>query len=83
MKPLAFHAWGSDPLAQGSYSYAIPGRADDRAKLATPVDDRLFFAGEACSTTDYSTTHGAWLSGVEAAGQVIALRGGRRASAQT
>ena len=83
VKPLAFHAWGSDPLAQGSYSYAIPGCADDRARLATPVDDRLFFAGEACSTTDYSTAHGAWLSGVEAAGQVIALRGGRRASAQT
>src|SRR5215469_15847567 len=45
--PLASTAWQRDPWARGSYSYALPGHADDRAVLATPVDDRLFFAGEA------------------------------------
>ena len=74
VKPLAFHAWGSDPWARGSYSYAVPGRADDHARLAMPVDGRLFFAGEACSTTDYSTAHGAYLTGEETAGQLIAIR---------
>jgi monoamine oxidase len=38
------------------------------------VDDRLFFAGEACSRGDFSTAHGAWITGVSAAEQVIALR---------
>jgi monoamine oxidase len=76
VKPLKFHPWGSDAFARGSYSYALPGRADCRRALATPVDDRLFFAGEACSEHDYSTAHGAYLTGVAAAEQAIAaLRG--------
>jgi monoamine oxidase len=64
-----------DPLSRGSYSYALPGRADDRAALAAPVDGRIFFAGEACSRTDFSTAHGAFRTGVVAAEQAIeALR---------
>jgi hypothetical protein len=35
--------------------------------LAAPVNNRLFFAGEACSQHDYSTAHGAFLTGVAAA----------------
>jgi monoamine oxidase len=38
------------------------------------VDDRLFFAGEACSEHDYSTAHGAYLTGIAAADQAIAAR---------
>jgi len=49
VKPLHMHCWGTDPFARGSYSFALPGKADCRAILAAPVDDRLFFAGEACS----------------------------------
>jgi monoamine oxidase len=78
IKPLDLHRWGIDPLARGSYSYALPGKADCRAVLAAPVDDRLFFAGEACSTNDYSTAHGAYLTGVAAADQAIAARRGKR-----
>jgi monoamine oxidase len=70
--PLGLHRWGVDPLARGSYSCALPGNADCRAALAAPVDNRIFFAGEACSTTDYSTAHGAYLTGVAAAEQAIA-----------
>jgi monoamine oxidase len=70
--PLAIHRWSIDPLARGSYSYALPGKADCRAALAAPVDNRIFFAGEACSTSDYSTAHGAYLTGVAAADQAIA-----------
>jgi monoamine oxidase len=78
IRPLHLHRWGIDPLSRGSYSYALPGKADCRATLAAPVDDRLFFAGEACSTNDYSTAHGAYLTGVVAADQAIAARRGRR-----
>jgi monoamine oxidase len=38
------------------------------------VDERLFFAGEACSKHDYSTAHGAYLTGVAAAEQVLMMR---------
>jgi monoamine oxidase len=46
--------------------------------LAEPVDDRLFFAGEACSEHDFSTAHGGFKTGVEAAERVIASFRGRR-----
>ena len=78
LKPIAVHGWGADPFARGSYSYARPGNAELRATLATSVDDRLFFAGEACSRHDFSTAHGGWLTGVAAADQVIAARQGLR-----
>ena len=76
LKPLQLHSWGSDPHARGSYSYALPGKADCRAALAAPVENRLFFAGEACSRTGFSTAHGAYFTGIAAAEQAIAaLRG--------
>ena len=77
VKPLAIHRWGNDPFARGSYSHALPGHADCRARLAAPVNERLFFAGESCSLHDYSTAHGAYLTGVAAAEAVLATRTGR------
>jgi monoamine oxidase len=74
IKPIAVHRWGADPFARGAYSFARPGKADGRAVLAAPVENRLFFAGEACSRNDYSTVHGAFLTGVAAADQVLAAR---------
>ena len=78
VRPLKLHPWGIDPFSRGSYSYALPGKADCRADLAAPVNGRLFFAGEACSHGDYSTAHGAYVTGIAAAEQVIAARGRRR-----
>ena len=73
--PLAATAWQHDSWARGAYSYALPGHSDDRAILAAPVDDRLFFAGEACSPNFFSTAHGAWLSGIAAAdAALVSLR---------
>ncbi len=60
-------AWESDPFIRGAYSAARPGSAHRRADLAVPVEDRLFFAGEAASREFFSTVHGAYFSGVEAA----------------
>jgi monoamine oxidase len=70
--PLASTAWLHDPWARGSYSYALPGHAGDRASLAAPVDDRLFFAGEACSPNFFSTAHGAYITGITAAEAALA-----------
>jgi monoamine oxidase len=77
LKPLKASFWRQDEFARGSYSYALPGHADDRAKLAAPVDDRLFFAGEACSLNFFSTAHGAYESGLAAATAALkSLAGG-------
>lgn len=67
LAPLAVTHWGREPTILGSYSHALPGHADARVVLAAPVSERLCFAGEACSATDYSTAHGAWESGIAAA----------------
>jgi monoamine oxidase len=74
LKLIRMHRWGLDPFALGSYSCALPGFADCRQTLAEPVDDRLFFAGEACSRHDFSTAHGGWFTGVAAADQIMAAR---------
>jgi len=74
LRPLRIHCWGADPFARGAYSFALPGRAQSRAVLAAPVDERLFFAGEACSAHDFSTAHGAFLTGIAAAEQCMAAR---------
>ncbi len=78
VKPIRVHRWGADPLARGSYSYALPGKADCRTTLAAPVDGRLLFAGEACSAHDFSTAHGAMLTGLAAAEEINATRRRRR-----
>jgi monoamine oxidase len=72
VKRIGRHSWKADVFARGSYSYALPGKADCRAALSAPVDARIFFAGEACSQGDYSTAHGAYLTGLAAAENVIA-----------
>jgi monoamine oxidase len=72
LRPLASSAWRADPFARGSYSYARPGHADDRARLAAPIDNRLFFAGEACSPNFFSTAHGAYETGLKAADAALA-----------
>ncbi len=72
LRLLTGSCWRRTDHIGGSYSHALPGHASRRAVLAGPVDERLFFAGEATHPTDYSTAHGAWESGVRAADEVLA-----------
>ena len=72
LRPAGETAWAADPWTLGAYSHALPGCADMREVLALPVDNRLFFAGEATSPAAYSTAHGAWESGLRAAGEALA-----------
>ncbi|HEY2050535.1 MAG TPA: NAD(P)/FAD-dependent oxidoreductase [Caulobacteraceae bacterium] len=67
LEPLAESRWSADPFSRGAYSHAKAGFADRRGVLAAPLEDRIFFAGEACSPHDFSTAHGAYDTGVAAA----------------
>jgi polyamine oxidase len=65
--------WSEDPFALGAYSYpAAATKADDFEALSAPVDERLYFAGEAASPY-FGTVHGAHLSGNKAADAILAL----------
>ena len=75
LRPIAESRWGADPYIRGAYSHARPRQAGARATLRRPVEDRIFFAGEACSAHAFSTCHGAYETGVEAAEAVLASHG--------
>lgn len=69
-------AWRGDPWTLGGYSAPRPGQAHQREVLARPVDDRLFFAGEATTRNTFATCHGALLTGRRAVTEIVArLRG--------
>lgn len=72
LRPLAVTRWAHDPWARGSYSHALPGRAQARAALRAPHDERILIAGEAASPHSFSTAHGAAETGREAAEAAIA-----------
>lgn len=71
--------WGTDPLFLGSYSYvAVGSSGDDIDKLAEPLQEngsspplQILFAGEATHRTHYSTTHGAYFSGLREANRLL------------
>ena len=63
--------WQNDEFAKGTYSYVgpdcLPSDYDD---MARPVGN-LHFAGEATCGTHPATVHGAYISGLRAASEVI------------
>jgi monoamine oxidase len=63
-------AWAGDPWVKGSYSAALPGQGHQRPEIARPIEDRLFFAGEATSTEFHATAHGAYITGIDTARKV-------------
>lgn len=79
--------WGNDPLFLGSYSYvAIESSGDDLDAMAEPLPKKItslhdsnvsppplqiLFAGEATHRTHYSTTHGAYFSGIREANRLL------------
>jgi monoamine oxidase len=74
-----YNDWEQDPFSRGAYSYVPAGLIEAREALAEPVEDTLFFAGEATETTGHSgTVHGAIRSGRRAAQQVCSLFRGSR-----
>lgn len=68
---MATTAWGTDPHMLGAYSCALPGQAGQRQVLSEPVGGKIFLAGEAVHATWFSTVHGAWVSGEDAAVRAV------------
>jgi monoamine oxidase len=65
------HDWLHDVYSRGAYSYARVGGAGAARSLSRPVEDTLFFAGEATDTGGHTgTVEGALASGLRAARQV-------------
>ncbi|MEZ5831739.1 MAG: FAD-dependent oxidoreductase [Dongiaceae bacterium] len=74
---IIFADWDHDPWIAGCYAAAKPGRHSARAELGRPIENRLFFAGEAIHECYMGDVHGAHLSGEAAADASLAvLRGG-------
>jgi monoamine oxidase len=68
----AITTWNGDPLTGGAFSAAKPGAFDARALAGQPVGN-ISFAGEAVAPEEWTTTiAGAFLSGDNAAAQVVA-----------
>ncbi len=66
--------WQADPFSRGAYAYVPAGGLGLPEKLAKPVADTLFFAGEATHPRLTGTVAGAIASGVRAAEEVLAAR---------
>jgi monoamine oxidase len=70
------HDWQTDPFSRGAYSYAVVGGVDAARALAAPVEDTLYFAGEATNFEGYTATvHGAIASGDRAARELLRAAG--------
>lgn len=66
--------WSNDEFARGVYSYiAVGASGEDYDVLAKPVEDTLFFAGEATNREHPSTIAGAFHSGLREAGRIDRL----------
>lgn len=69
----ATHDWQTDPWTYGAYSYIPAAALESVLRMATPVEDTLFFAGEHTDVTgNWGTVHAAIRSGIRAAQQVLA-----------
>ena len=67
-----FHDWQADPFSLGAYSYGNVGANEAQQALVEPIQETLYFAGEAADTTgNNGTVHGAIASGYRAAQQIL------------
>ncbi|KAL9120475.1 MAG: hypothetical protein Q9187_002970 [Circinaria calcarea] len=63
--------WGKDRFACGSYSYVGATSQPDAYEAMAKPTGNLYFAGEATCGTHPATVHGAYISGLRAASEVI------------
>lgn len=70
-----FHDWDSDPFSRGAYTYVKIGGEGSQKTLGAPLENKLFFAGEATDISgNNGTVHGAIASGKRAAKEILAAR---------
>ena len=63
--------WGKEQWVLGAFSSAAPGAQWARKTLSEPLQDRVWFAGEAAHETLWGTVGGAWEAGERAADAVL------------
>jgi monoamine oxidase len=62
------HDWATDPFSLGAYSYIPVGGLKAQAALAEPIENTIYFAGEAANKKGHhGTVHGALASGLRTA----------------
>jgi hypothetical protein len=70
------HNWSADPFSRGAYSYVRTGGMDAQRKWSEPIEDTLYFAGEAVNGEGHTgTVHGAMATGESAAERILASLG--------
>ena len=69
----SWHNWQQDPFAKCGYTYLATGGIEAQKILAAPVEQTLFFAGEATQSSQgqIGTVIGAMASGVRVAGEIL------------
>mmetsp|Transcript_131551 Transcript_131551/g.196047 ORF Transcript_131551/g.196047 Transcript_131551/m.196047 type:complete len:363 (-) Transcript_131551:76-1164(-) len=75
--PIFAHVtrWRTNPFTRGAYTFITTGATTERAeKISLPVGN-IFFAGEAYAKEHIGCVHGAFITGAEAAEQIIKLIG--------
>jgi len=66
------HDWQSDPFSLGAYSYGKVGADGAQEAIAAPLENALFFAGEATDTEGHNgTVHAALATGFRAAREIL------------
>jgi len=64
--------WLTEPYSLGAYSYSTIGAARARKTMLQPLENTVFFGGEALySGTETGTVEAAFISGVDAARQLL------------
>lgn len=64
--------WQKDVFSRGSYSYVGPeATGEDYNLLSKSIDDTIYFAGEHTCGTHPATVHGAYISGLQVAHDIM------------
>ncbi len=73
-QPVAIHrtAWHTNPLSLGCYPHLKPGYSMDVCDaIARSIQNQVFFAGDASTKKYMATAHGAYISGRDAAQEIL------------
>ena len=71
LQRLHFHNWRNDPFSRGAYTYLPVNGLASQLALAEPIENKLFFAGEATAVGHVGTVHGALQTGERAANEIL------------
>ena len=72
LRAFYWHDWEKDPFCRGAYSYVRVGGETAQRDLGRPVENTLFFAGEATDVSGHNgTVHGAIASGRRATQEIL------------